>query len=125
MPQNRIAPARYILPALLFTALAACGENEPEPQKQLDPHARWTREAPAAVNPGIMDEAMDGSSVEAFEADMAKVREQAGKLPYDQLKGAVGYMLTYDLALNRDKAKLYRRLDGKTPNEIIALSRAK
>lgn len=115
------ALAKTMVPLLAVMALAACGKEDPPVLP--DPRDRWAQEAGPQGDLAIMDQAMDGSSIAAFEADMDAVREQAGQRAYDQLNGAIGYMLTYDLALNRDKAKLYRRLDGKTPNQVIAQSR--
>lgn len=68
----------------------------------------------------IMDIPMDGSSVDAFTADLALVKDQAAPGQYQKLNGALQWLLLYDLGAKRDKATLYQRLDGNTPNEIIA-----
>ena len=70
----------------------------------------------------IMEQPMDGSSVEAFEQAMEQVKQEATKEEYTGLKGAINYLMTYDLAIKRDKQKLYRKLDGKTPTEIIGMA---
>ena len=31
------------------------------------------------------------------------------------------YVMYYDLSLRNDKEKLYKKLDGKTPEQIIAM----
>jgi hypothetical protein len=32
----------------------------------------------------------------------------------------MGYILAYDLSLGRDQEKMYKKLNGRTPNAIIA-----
>jgi hypothetical protein len=32
----------------------------------------------------------------------------------------LGYILAYDLSFARDKEKMYKKLNGRTPNAIIA-----
>lgn len=66
----------------------------------------------------LMEQPLDGSSVEAFEAGMEALRaeDEAG---YKRLKSAIEYKLVYDLAAKRNKATLYKSLDGQTPRQII------
>ncbi len=51
---------------------------------------------------------------------MQNVREQAGAQAYRKLDNAVKYILYYDLSLKNNKEALYKKLDGKTPEQIIA-----
>jgi hypothetical protein len=67
----------------------------------------------------IMDQPLDGSSVEAFTAGMEKVEEEATETEYRSLRSALSYLLFYDIAAKRNKATLYSRLDGLSPNGII------
>lgn len=71
------------------------------------------------VQATVMDQPLDGSSVEAFTAGLSLVDEQATEKQYRNLMSALDYLLFYDLGAKRDKAKLYDRLDGKSPNQIL------
>ncbi len=75
---------------------------------------------PADEEVSVMDLPVDFSSPENVEKSIETVRQQAGELEALKLNNALGYILTYDLSLGRDKAKMYKKLDGRTPNEIIA-----
>lgn len=68
----------------------------------------------------VMDQPVDFSTPEAVEDSIEKVREEAGDAEANRLKNALGYILTYDLSIGRDKEKMYKKLNGRTPNAIIA-----
>ena len=76
-----------------------------------------------AETPAVLDEPMDGSSVEAFEKDLERVRVEAGEKAYYKLNAALDYLLFYRIELRKDRAKLYEQLDGKSPREIIQAAR--
>ena len=67
----------------------------------------------------VMDESMNGSNVDAFKAGLEQVKDEATEQEYLQLRNAIGYMLSYDLSVKRSQELLYKKLDGKTPREII------
>ena len=67
----------------------------------------------------VMDQPLDGSSKEAFTTGLEKVDSEATEKEYRTLMSALDFLLFYDLAAKREKAKLYARLNGKSPNEII------
>jgi len=79
-------------------------------------------EAPEGGSP-VMAQPLDGSSVEAFEKGVQMVHEEATPDEATRLDNAIQYLLVYDLAAKRDKAKLYARLNGKTPTEVISQTR--
>lgn len=66
----------------------------------------------------ILDQALDGSSVETFSAGLAKVDEEASEKEYRSLMSALDYLLFFDIGANRDKGALYKNLDGLSPNQI-------
>jgi len=72
----------------------------------------------APADPG-MQIPVDGSSLEAFEASLAKIKESATEANYITLDGAIDYLLVYDIGAGRDKAKLAKNLDGKTGEQIL------
>ena len=67
-----------------------------------------------------MEIPLDGSSVAAFDASMARVKRHSDEASYTTLENAIGYLLIYDLEVRRDKEKLAAKLDGLTGYEVIA-----
>lgn len=74
----------------------------------------------AAEQLSVMDTPVNFSTPEDVEKSIEKVRQEAGETEALRLTNALGYILAYDLSLGRDKEKLYKKLDGRTPNAIIA-----
>ncbi len=72
----------------------------------------------ADLDPG-MQIPVDGSSLEAFNESLAKIKEQAQEPNYISLEEAIKYLLVYDLSAGRDRAKLAKNLDGLTGDQII------
>lgn len=70
------------------------------------------------VDPG-MQIPVDGSSLDAFNDSLAKIKEQATEANYITLEEAIKYLLVYDLGAGRDRAKLAKNLDGLTGEQII------
>jgi hypothetical protein len=76
-------------------------------------------EVTEAVEATGLDIVMDGSSLDAFEKSLEKVRETGSEDEYKGLKGAFEYLLIYDIGAKRDPEKLASRLDGLTGHEIL------
>lgn len=74
----------------------------------------------AAGQLSVMDMPVNFSTPEDVEKSIEKVRQEAGETEALRLTNALGYILAYDLSLGRDKEKMYKKLDGRTPNAIIA-----
>ena len=127
---------------LLITGMGALDASETEAESAADqPEAGAANEltssteaeATAAAEPldspvSIMDQPLDGSSFEAFTAGLAKVDEEATEKEYRSVMSSLDYLLFYDLGAKRDKATLYSRLDGLSPNQIrdkVAKSRGR
>ena len=68
----------------------------------------------------VMDLPVDFSSPEKVEESIEKVREQAGDDAARELSNALGYILVYDLSVGANKEKMYKKLNGRTPNAIIS-----
>ena len=66
-----------------------------------------------------MDIPLDGSSLEAFDRYMARVKAHTTPAHYTTLENAIDYLLVYDLGAKRDKATLVARLDGLTGHEVV------
>lgn len=71
----------------------------------------------------IMNQPVDFSTAEAMEASLRKIAEQESDKARKTVENAMQYVLVYDLSVGGDKQKLYKKLDGITPKEIIAKMR--
>lgn len=100
--------------ALFLTACAAT-----PPQEEIAPAEQ---EAVIEIEPWDgdgMDIPLDGSSMEAWKRSMARVKAHTSESQYTTLENAIDYLLTYDLATQRDMNKLIRKLDGMTGFEVL------
>ena len=68
----------------------------------------------------LMNQPVDFSSPEAVEATMLNIREKEGDQAHTQLENAMQYIMVYDFSVGNSKEKLYKKLDGRTPEQIIA-----
>ena len=67
----------------------------------------------------LMNQPVNFSTPEDVEKTLQNIRETEGDKAYTQVKNAMQYIMYYDLSLKNDKEKLYKKLDGKTPEQII------
>lgn len=105
--------------------LAFCGVNSfaEESKEAVDEAIAKTgavTEQPTDAENSIMSEPVDFSTPESVKASLQNVRENAGEKAYGKLNNAMKYILYYDLSLKNNKEALYKKLDGKTPEQIIA-----
>ena len=122
---------RKIFLLLMTTAvflLSACattepGKNETSGAKQDTQQAATTQGPDADVvelyNGDGMLMPLDGSSLEAFNASLAKVKRNTSTKSYTTLFNAIEYLLTYELSVKQDRTLLAKKLDGLNGNEII------
>jgi hypothetical protein len=101
------------LSAALCLGLAACAATptESEPADE----AVKTYEFEPWEGDG-MEIPLDGSSLEAFETSLARVKAHTSEANYTTLVNAIEYLMVYDLAAKRDRTAL--RLDGLTPTVL-------
>ena len=109
--------------AIFIVACAAPQSDSPKemdqnvaeaPEQLADPEVTDTYEGDG------MDIPLDGSSMEAFDASMARVKRHSTGASYTTLENAIEYLLVYDLEVRRNKEKLVAKLDGLTGHEVIA-----
>jgi len=62
---------------------------------------------------------LDGSSLEAFEASLAKVERNTSPNTYETLENAIDYLVVYDLGAKRSRETLAARLDGMNGYDVI------
>jgi hypothetical protein len=108
--------------AMVLFQVSACAEDSNDPETT-------TAQVSAPESAGnadghstsIMDQPMDFSTAENVEISLQKIREQEGDRAYKKLNSAMKYIKFYDLSISNNMEKLYKKLDGKTPNEVIAM----
>lgn len=106
--------SRLLLMALALV-LAACAGTAPVE----GPAAESEMEAEPWDGDG-MKIPLDGSSMDAFDRSLARVKAHTTPENYQALEGAIKYLLVYDLESYGDKNKLIKRLDGMTGEEVIS-----
>jgi hypothetical protein len=113
--------------ATVLFLLSGCAEDSKDTSSTTDVKASTAKSQDAKMvasesdqSGSLMDQPVNFSTPEEVEKTLQHIRENEGDLEYKKLKGAMSYILTYDLGLRHNKDKLHAKLNGKTPNEIIA-----
>lgn len=116
-----VAIFAFTLSVYMTSSLAADSmDKESKAVGEATSAATHAKEAAADGEVSVMDQPVDFSTPEAVEESIEKVRQEAGDDDALKLKNALGYILAYDLSFARDKEKMYKKLNGRTPNAIIA-----
>lgn len=69
----------------------------------------------------IMETPLDGTSEDTFTAGLERISKEGSEEDYRNVMSALDFLLFYDIGARRDKARLYSRLNGKTPEQILEL----
>jgi hypothetical protein len=113
---NALIPATLAL-LMLVLVLAGCATappvseepaSEAAPVQDIEP---WDGDG--------MDIPLDGSSMEAWDRSMARVKAHTSPETYQSLESAIDYLLTYDLSAGYSKNRLIKNLDGQTGYEVL------
>ena len=124
---KKLLTAASIVTITLFL-LPACAKQDDDAETTAG--SVQTKDAPAskpenretqAAQGSVMDQPVNFSSQRAVNKSIENVRQQVGDAEADELNKALGVILTRDMSLRQDKERLFRKLNGKTPNEIIAM----
>ena len=126
---KKLLTAASIVTITLFL-LPACTKRDNVPETTADSGQTTDASAPMSVNQktqggqgSVMDQPVNFSSQKEVNKSIEKVRQQVGDAEANELNKALGVILTQDMSLRQDKDRLFRKLNGKTPNEIIAMMR--
>ena len=68
----------------------------------------------------LMSQPVNFSTPENVEKTLQNIREKEGDIAYKQVKNALQYIMVYDLSVGNNEEKMYKKLDGRTPEQIIA-----
>lgn len=112
---KRIAQLAAVSALAILLAACAAQTTQPAAQKEVEVAPSWE-----PWDGDGMEIPLDGSSLEAFETSLARVKAHTSAENYTTLANAIEYLLFYDLTAKRDRAKLASNLDGLTPNEVLA-----
>lgn len=70
----------------------------------------------------VMDMPMNFSTPATTKKSFLAVKVEAGGMEVSKLLQALKYLQKTDKSVNHNKQKLYKKLNGKTPNEIMRLA---
>lgn len=114
---------KKILLILMFASLLLAGcagqQKQTGTSEGIEPQADTAYEIEPWDGDG-MEIPLDGSSREAWDQSMARVKAHTSESDYTTLKNAIDYLLVYDLQAKNDLNNLISRLDGMTGYEILA-----
>jgi|AP95_1055475.scaffolds.fasta_scaffold32676_3 hypothetical protein len=68
----------------------------------------------------VMDLPVNFSTPEDIEKSFQIIGELAGEAGLAKLKSALQYLLFYDVSVGHNEEKMYKKLNGRTPNQIIS-----
>lgn len=94
------------------------GEDSAKHTATLTAQANDVEEVAHGVS--LMDQPVDFSTPEKVEETLQNIREQEGEGAYNNVINAMKFIMFYDLSVGQDENKLHKKLDGQTPNEIVA-----
>ena len=126
---KKLLTAASIVTITLFL-LPACAKQDNVPETTADSGQTTDASAALSVNQetqggqgSVMDQPVNFSSQKEVNKSIEKVRQQAGDVEANELERALEIILPQHMTQRREKDKLLKILNGKTPNEIIAMAK--
>ena len=101
--------------ALILSACATASSTQASAEATPAP----TAEPIEPLDGDGMEIPLDGTSLEAFDKSLARVKAHTSPEAYTTLVNAIDYLLVYDLASKNDKATLAAHLDGMTGKQVV------
>jgi hypothetical protein len=118
MKSKTICKLRLVIVAAFALILSACAtasstqpSAEATPAPTAEPIEPWDGDG--------MEIPLDGTSLEAFDKSLARVKAHTSPEAYTTLVNAIDYLLVYDLASKNNKATLAAHLDGMTGKQVV------
>lgn len=103
------------------TLMTACAGNQPATPKAADQNVEPSQTA-YEIEPWDgdgLDIPLDGSSMEAWNQTLARVKAHTSDENFITLSNSIDYLKFYDLSAGQNLEKLIVRLDGLTGREVI------
>jgi hypothetical protein len=110
------------LAMLLSTACAEQDKGDDSAKQAATPTAQASDVVEIAQGDSLMDQPVDFSTPEKVEETLQNILEQDGEGAYNSVKNAMKYIMFYDLSIGQDEEKMHKKLNGQTPNQIIAMT---
>jgi hypothetical protein len=114
-----INSARLAAAMLLILLLTACSATPASNPPEQPAAVVAVEEAVEPWDGDGMDIPLDGSSLEAFNKSLARVKAHTNPSSYTTLVNAIEYLVVYDLSAKRDRTQLAANLDGLTGREVV------
>jgi len=119
--QNKLLTAILAGTMASFLVTACAEESKDGSDTKAEEPVASTEEVVNTAD-SVMNQPVNFSTPEDVEKTLQNIREKDGDKAYNTLKNTIQYLLVYDLSVGHDKEKLYKKLDGKTPEQIIAIA---
>lgn len=119
-PMSQINRLHRLLAVVLLALSAPVMAQEPEETTDSDLSNDSLMIEEEDMSPGMLL-AFDGTSTAAFEKSMEAIQAETTEAEFTTVQNAIDYLLVYDLAARRNLEELYKRLDGKTPAEMLKM----
>jgi hypothetical protein len=109
----------YVLAFTAIVLMAACGPSKNSLSGTGDSATAPTAEIADDYDGDGMEIPLDGTSLAAFDASMARVERHTSASNYKTLENAIEYLLVYDIAARGNKEKLVAKLNGLNGYQVI------
>ena len=109
--------------ALIVLAALLAGGCATQSQQPMEPAAETAPDDMATIEPWDGDGLeipLDGSSKDAWERSLLRVKAHSEPVDYQLLLSAIDYLLLYDLGAKGDMDILITRLNGLTGNQVLS-----
>lgn len=113
--KSRLTLIALAVAALLLSACAASTPVKPAPET---PDAQAAMEIEPWDGDG-MEIPLDGSSMEAWNRSLARVKAHTTPAKYTTLVDSIEYLKLYDLSVRGSMSRLIANLDGLTGYEVV------
>jgi len=109
----------YVLVLTAILLMAACGPSKTSLSGTADDATAPENEIVDDFDGDGMEIPLDGTSLAAFDASMARVKRHSSTSNYKTLENAIDYLLVYDIGARGDKEKVVAKLNGLNGYQVI------
>jgi hypothetical protein len=122
-----LKPILIPLSALAIMTLTACSAQQSSATDDVSKTAKTAESVKTGPDADVIENyggdgmkiPMDGSSLAAFDASMAKIKRNTEPKSYKTLSNAIEYLLVYDIDVKGDKEALVAKLNGLNGYDVL------